>query len=280
MSVKFANNMEITEINIYPIKSLGGISLTNSFVENKGLRFDRRWLLIDENNEFLTQRNFAPMATLKTAIVENGLRVFNGVNEINIASSPSVEQTETVKIWSSKVAANVYEREVNEWFSDALKANCRLVLMPEQSKRKVNYFYKVHKNDVVSFADALPFLIIGENSLNDLNGKLDKQIPMNRFRPNFTVSGAAAFAEDKWKKIKIGRTVFHVVKPCARCAVTTIDQKTGISDGREPLKTLSTYRIPKRSVKKKIIFGQYLIAENTGEQIKVGDAVEVLEKDD
>lgn len=269
--------MEITKINIYPIKSLSGISLENSVVENKGLRFDRRWLLVDESNEFLTQRNFARLATLKTAVSENGLRVYNDRSEIKIASSPSVEQIETVKIWSSKVAANVYESEVNRWFSEALQTNCRLVLMPEEAERKVNYFYRAHKEDFVSFADALPFLIAGENSLNDLNEKLDKKIPMNRFRPNFTVSGAEPFAEDNWKRIKIGENIFHAVKQCARCVVTTIDQLTGISDGKEPLKTLATYRIPKRSVKKKVIFGQYLIAENTGGQIKIGDKVEILE---
>lgn len=269
--------MEITEINIYPIKSLGGISLESSIVENKGLRFDRRWLLVNEKNEFLTQRSFAPMATLQTAISEKGIRVFNSESEIIINLSPSVAQPEQVKIWSSKVLANVYEREVNEWFSQTLQTNCRLVLMPEETNRKVNYFYAVRQNDAVSFADALPFLIIGENSLNDLNEKLDKKIPMNRFRPNFTFSGGEPFVEDKWKKIKIGETIFHAVKKCARCVVTTIDQTTGISDGKEPLKTLATYRIPKRSVKKKIIFGQYLIAESAGKQIQIGDKVEITE---
>lgn len=269
--------MKISEINIYPIKSLGGISLENSLVENKGLRFDRRWLLVDEKNEFLTQRSFALMATLQTSVSESGIRVFNSEGEINITLSPSVKKLEQVKIWSSKVLADVYEREVNEWFSQALQMNCRLVLMPEESKRKVNYFYAIHKENVVSFADALPFLIIGETSLNDLNAKLDKKIPMNRFRPNFTVSGSAAFAEDDWKRIKIGATIFHAVKKCARCVVTTIDQTSGISDGAEPLKTLAAYRLPKRSVKKKVIFGQYLIAENPGAEIKIGDKVEILD---
>lgn len=269
--------MEITELNIYPIKSLGGISVQNSIVENKGLRFDRRWLLVDEKNEFLTQRNHHFMAKLKTEITRNGLRVFEDENEIIVPYLPGAPASAIVKIWSSQVRADVYEEQINRWFGEILGINCRLVLMSEETRRKVNYFYAVHKEDVVSFADALPFLIIGENSLSDLNEKLDKKIPMNRFRPNFTVSGAKPFAEDDWKKIKIGETVFHVVKPCARCVVTTIDQETGISDGKEPLKTLATYRMPKRSVKKKIIFGQYLIAENTGEQIKIGDKVEILE---
>lgn len=269
--------MYISEINIYPIKSLGGIALENSTVENKGLRFDRRWLLIDEKNEFLTQRNFARMATLATGIIDDKLCVSNGANNIEIPFSPTIEHSATVKIWSSRVRARIYETEINDWFADALQTDCRLAVMPEESKRKVSYFYAVHKEDVVSFADAYPFLLTGENSLKDLNDKLDKKIPMNRFRPNFVVAGSDAFAEDVWKKIKIGATVFHVVKPCARCVVTTIDQTSGVSGGSEPLKTLATYRIPKRSVKKKIMFGQNLIAETSGAPIKIGDKVEIID---
>ncbi len=150
--------------------------------------------------------------------------------------------------------------------------------MPGETPRKVNYFYAVHKDDEVSFADAYPFLLIGVNSLADLNSRLEKKIPMNRFRPNFVVSGTEAFAEDNWKKIRIGSTIFHLVKPCARCVITTIDQESGISDGKEPLKTLAQYRMLKRSIKKKILFGQNLIAENAGEVVRVGDKIEIIER--
>ncbi len=270
--------MFVSEINVYPIKSLGGISLQKSVVEDKGLRFDRRWMLIDENNRFLTQREFPRLATLAVDVVGDKMRVSNGENNIEIQLSPAFENSAAVKIWSSRVRAGIYESEVNEWFSEALQINCKLAVMHKEAKRKVNYFYAVHKEDVVSFADAYPFLLIGENSLKDLNGRLDKNIPMNRFRPNFVVADSEAFEEDDWKRIKIGATVFHVVKPCARCVVTTIDQRSGISDGKEPLKTLATYRTPKRSVKKKILFGQNLIAESAGAEIKVGDRVEIIER--
>ncbi len=269
--------MKITELNIYPIKSLGGIALKNSVVENRGLKFDRRWMLVDEKNEFLTQRNFPKMATLKIVLEKSGLVVSNDEKQLEIPFAPEIEFAATVKIWSGKVRAQVYESRINDWFADVLQTNCKLAAMPEETRRKVNYFYAVHKSDVVSFADAYPFLLIGESSLENLNEKLARKIPMNRFRPNIVVSGAESFAEDEWKKIKIGETIFHVVKPCARCVMTTIDQDTGISDGVEPLKTLAAYRIPKRSVKKKILFGQNLIAENVGGQIKIGDKVEILE---
>lgn len=269
--------MQLSEINIYPVKSLAGISLAESKIERRGLEFDRRWLLVDENNKFLTQREFPKMATVKTEILDDGLRVSNGKNILTIPSEPLAGETKTVKIWSNRCKAKLYEDAINEWFSDVLETNCRLAVMPEETRRKVNYFYAVEKDDHVSFADAYPFMLIGENSLADLNSRLDEDLPMNRFRPNLVVAGSEGFAEDAWKKIKIGETVFHVVKPCARCVMTTIDQERGEKDGKEPLKTLAAFRIPKRSVKRKILFGQNLIAEKAGAILRVGDPVEVLE---
>jgi len=269
--------MYLSEINIYPIKSLKGIALKNSLVEERGLRFDRRWMLADEKNKFLTQREFPKMATINVEILETGLRVSHENNKKKISFAPNTNETATVKIWSGRCRAKIYESETNEWFSDILQTNCKLALMPEETRRKVNYFYAVHKDDTVSFADGYPFLLIGENSLADLNAKLETPVPMNRFRPNFVVSDAEGFAEDGWKKIKIGNVIFHVVKPCGRCVITTIEQETGVFGGKEPLKTLASYRIPKRSVKKKILFGQNLIAENAGGILKLGDKVEVIE---
>lgn len=269
--------MRLSEINIYPIKSLSGISLQSATVEERGLQFDRRWLLVDETNKFLTQREFPKMATVGVEILSDGLRVRQNGDEKKIAFKPETNETASVRIWSSRCRARVYDDATNEWFSDVLGTNCRLVLMPEETRRRVNYFYAVHKDDVVSFADGYPFLIVGENSLADLNSRLDTPVPMNRFRPNFVVSDSEPFAEDDWKQIRIGATVFHVVKPCARCVITTIDQTRGEKQGSEPLKTLASFRTPKRSVKNKILFGQNLIAETVGEVLKVGDEIEVLE---
>lgn len=272
--------MYLSEINVYPIKSLAGISLKNATVETRGLKFDRRWMLVNDKNHFLTQREFPKMATINVEILEDCLRVSADNQNVLIPFVTDTNETASVKIWSSRCRANVYGKEVNEWFRNVLQTDCRLVQMSEETQRKVNYFYAVHKDDAVSFADAYPFLIIGENSLADLNSRLDNAISMNRFRPNFVVSGSEPFAEDSWKKIKIGACEFHVVKPCARCVITTIDQENGVKQGVEPLKTLANFRIPKRSIKKKILFGQNLIAENTGLTIKVGDKIEILEVSD
>lgn len=269
--------MKLSEINVYPIKSLGGISLKSAVIEERGLQFDRRWMLIDESNKFLTQREFPKMAVVKVEIEKENLRVSFDSGEKIIPFVPETNETASVKIWSSRCRAKIYDDETNEWFSDILQTKCRLALIPEETRRKVNYFYAAHKGDVVSFADGYPVLIIGENSLNDLNERLETPVPMNRFRPNLVVSGAEAFAEDDWKLIKIGEAVFHVVKPCGRCVMTTVDQEKGEKKGSEPLKTLGKFRIPKRSIKKKILFGQNLITENVGATVKVGDQIEVLE---
>lgn len=267
-------NMKLSEIYIYPIKSLSGISLDKAVIEKCGLQFDRRWMLVDEKNQFLTQREFPKMATIDVKIGADNLSVMANDEEKSISFEPQTTETANVQIWKSRCRARIYEDEINDWFEDVLQTKCKLVLMPEETRRIVSPFYAVNKyQDVVSFADGYPFLLIGENSLVELNSKLEKPLPMNRFRPNFVVKDSSPFAEDNWKKIKIGKAVFHVVKPCARCVITTIDQKTGMSGGNEPLKTLASFRLKRQ----KILFGQNLIAENVGERLKIGDEIEILE---
>lgn len=271
--------MQISEINVYPIKSLGGISLNEAVVEEKGLQYDRRWMLVDDKGKFFTQREFPKMATLKVSFENDGVRVSDQNENLFIPFDENGAGDEIqVEIWNSKLKAQTSENNINEWFSDALQTNCRLVRMNQNSNRLVNPVYAVRKfEDTVSFADGYPVLLIGENSLNDLNSKLENPIPMNRFRPNLVVKNSDAFAEDNWKKIKVGNFIFHIVKPCERCVMTTIDQDKGISDGKEPLKTLATYRLVKKDGESKILFGQNLIAENFGDTLKIGDKVEILE---
>jgi uncharacterized protein YcbX len=269
--------MYLSEINIYPIKSLAGISLKESKITRRGLEFDRRWMLIDGKNKFLTQREFPKMAAIKVGILPDGLQISSNGSNLSIPFETPTGAAETVQIWQSRCKANIYENVVNEWFSDILRSNCKLAVMPAETERKVSYYYRVKKDDHVSFADGYPFLLIGENSLARLNDKLKEALPMNRFRPNFVAADSEGFAEDAWKKIRIGETVFHIVKPCARCVITTIDQVKGEKQGTEPLKTLAAFRTPKRSIRKKILFGQNLIAENEGDVLRVGDEIEVLE---
>lgn len=265
--------MYLSEINIYPVKSLGGIPVEEAVVEERGLRFDRRLMLVDETGRFISQRENPKMALLRTSLNGKGLKVNYNGQSLAVSYAPDQASPARVKIWSSSVKAVAYDDETNEWFSEILGTKCRLVLMPEETKRKVNPFYAVRRNvDTVSFADGYPFLLIGQASLDDLNSRLDVPVPMNRFRPNFVVAEAEPFAEDNWKRIRIGETEFHIVKPCARCVITTIDQQTG-EKGKEPLKTLAGYR----NKDGKLLFGQNLIAEESGGILRLGDRLEVLE---
>ncbi len=278
--------MKLSEINIYPIKSLRGISLDKSVVERRGLQFDRRWMLVDENNQFLTQRKFPKMATIAIDLTEKGLSVSaEQVEKLLIPFKPASDKKSEVCVWQSVCEAIISEKPVNEWFSTVLQTNCRLVYMPDESERAVNPLFN-NDNDIVSFADGYPFLVTGKNSLNDLNEKLENPIPMNRFRPNLVIENSAPFAEDNWKKLQIGDTIFRATKPCERCSITTVDQTKGIFTGKEPLKTLAAYRLakdvfPQNSSdlgldKMGVLFGRNLIAENFGEPLKIGDEIKIL----
>ena len=299
--------MILSEINIYPIKSCRGISLAESVVEERGLQFDRRWMLVDENNRFLTQREYPVMATIGVRVENGKLKVQSRGSSLEISPAKTQSRTERVTVWSSRVEAAVYGDEVNEFFSEVIGSRVRLVTMTEAT-RPVNYWYRIHNGNHVSFADGYPFLLIGEGSLEELNrriaanssdgstnsasdhpsyrggesederaGMLAPRVPMNRFRPNFVVKGSEPFAEDTWKKVRIGSTIFHVVKPCARCPIPTIDQETGVRHSSEPTRTLATFRQVRRAGKNKILFGQNLIADEAGGRLRVGDEVEVVE---
>lgn len=266
--------MKLSEINIYPVKSLKGISLTESPVETRGLRYDRRWMLVDADGQFMTQREHPKMALLETSVNGDGLKVRFDGRELAVPEEAENGPVE-VGIWEGPVTAVMFADEVNNWFSEVLETDCRLVTMPVTARRLLPAEFAVRPGeDHVSFADGYPLLLIGEGSLAELNTRLAVPVPMNRFRPNLVVSGSEAFAEDGWKKIRVGETIFHLVKPCARCVLTTVDQATGIKDGKEPLKTLASFR----TFDNKVLFGQNLIAENPGGTVKVGDEVEVLER--
>jgi len=263
-------NYNLTQINIYPIKSLGGISLQSSLVEERGLQYDRRWMLVDEQNMFFTQRLHPKMALLRVEINNDLLTIKHKQNKfspLTIHPMPYDVEEVNVQIWEDNVTALKYNNDVNDWFSEAIGIKCCLVYMPDSTKRKVDPKYA--NNKMVGFADGYPFLIIGEESLNDLNKRLEEPLPMIRFRTNFVFSGGKPFDEDNWKTIKIGNMVFHSTKSCPRCVITTINQDTG-TKGKEPLKTLATFR----QKDNKVMFGMNLVAERTG-MVSVGDEIKI-----
>lgn len=264
--------MTLSEIWIYPVKSLGGIRLARAQSEEKGLRYDRRWMIVDENNVFITQRAFTQMALIDVELQPDGLRIFNRNapdDDLIVPLEPASKEIVAVTVWDDVTTGMTVCREADEWLSRQLGLPLRLVMMPESAERKADARYARHDENV-SFADGFPYLLISQASLDELNSRLPEPITMRRFRPNFVIAGTAPFAEDEWKSIRIGNLHFEIVKPCARCVLTTIDPKTAVK-GPEPLKTLATYR----RAGNKILFGQNVTTQDFGE-IREGDEVTIL----
>ncbi|MCH7398787.1 MOSC domain-containing protein [Belliella sp. DSM 107340] len=264
--------MHLKDIYIYPIKSLGGIRLTEAILEEKGLQYDRRWMLIDKDGKFLSQRTIPKLALLQVSISENKLQVTHK-KEPNISISfpldAKTNKLKNVSIWEDVVEGQVVDKHVSDWFSEQLSMSCELVIMPESTKRKLKEKYAVN-GESVSFADGMPYLLIGQSSLDDLNEKLEDPVPMDRFRPNLVFEGGEAFEEDKWDQIQVGTALFKITKPCARCVMVTVDQENA-NKSKEPLKTLASYR----TVDGKVMFGQNMLLLK-GEKIAVGDEVKVV----
>jgi uncharacterized protein YcbX len=267
--------LQVSELYIYPIKSLAGIPVKKAVVTSRGFEHDRRWLLVDEHNSFITQREHYQMALLQVAIETDGLRVTHKVSRKSLLipfRTPNTEYEQAVvTIWDDTCMAEFVSTEADEWFTEVLGMKCRLVYMPDSTLRIVDQRY-AHKDSITSFADAYPFLLIGQASLDELNSRLSETLPINRFRPNIVFTGGEPFDEDLYGHFTINKIDFYGVKLCARCVMTTVNQDNAIK-GKEPLKTLAKYRFKNN----KILFGQNLIHEGSGE-IAVGDELVVLQK--
>ena len=269
-----AAELILTHIYIYPIKSLGGVLVPEAVTETKGLQYDRRWMLVDETGTFLTQRVYPEMALLQVNLQPDGLLITHKQHSteslfISFDAGTYRNVPVSVTIWDDTVPAVEVSAEADLWFSRMLNMQCRLVFMPEQVHRPVDSKY-AQLNEPVSFADAYPYLLIGQESLNELNSRLADPLPMNRFRPNLVFSGGTPFVEDTWHEFTVGENVFAAVKPCARCVLTTIDQQTA-QKGPEPLRTLATYR----TVNKKVMFGQNILPRTSTGFIRTGDVLTV-----
>lgn len=262
----------VSNLTYYPIKACRGFDVPASNVQRMGLEHDRRMMVVTPDGGFLTQREY-PRLALITPKLQNDSLTLSAPNfdslQIGIQTSGTPSP---VEIWSSKgVDAIDQGDEAAAWLSDWLGVSVRLVHIADGFKRKLNPDYAVNADDHTGFADGYPILIISEESLHDLNGRLDSPVLMNRFRPNLVVKGCEPFAEDTWKRIRIGAVEMALVKPCPRCVVTTIDKET-LEKNKEPLKTLSKYRNHELGA----IFGMNTIPLNEG-KIEINMEVEILE---
>jgi len=262
-------DITLSAITLYPVKSLAGISVNSWPVIRTGLQYDRQWMLVDTDNRFLSQRTLPKMALIKTALTDMHLILSaDGKDDLLLALAPEGGEIIESQIWNDQCAAISVSVKADQWLSDFLKIDCRLVYQPETLIRSVDADY-AQPTDTVAFSDGFPFLLISENSLVSLNNDMALNLPMTRFRPNLVVSGCASYAEDIWREINIGAIDFRLPKPCSRCSVIVIDPETA-EVGQEPLRTLNLIR----KWQNKVYFGQNALHNQLG-RLTVGDRVHI-----
>jgi uncharacterized protein YcbX len=265
--------MHLSSLYVYPVKSGAGLGLEQAGVEPRGLAPDRRWMVVDEAGHFLTGRQLPALVLLQATPADGGLRLAAPGEDALFVPLPAADAARRpVAVWKDTVDAADAGEPPAQWLTRWLGRAARLVHMDARSQRPVAPAYS-QPGDEVSFADAYPLLLISQASLDGLNARLERALPMRRFRPNLVVQGVdRPHGEDAWKRLRIGALEFDVVKPCTRCVFTTVDPERGEFDASgEPLRTLKGYRRSPAG----ITFGMNLIARGEG-TLRVGDAVAVM----
>ncbi|WP_413283226.1 YcbX family protein [Vibrio sp. MA40-2] len=260
----------LSQISVYPIKSIKGIDLSTSWVEKQGIVFDRRLMLADQNGVMITARAYPQLVRVNAQLTPKGMKLTFDQNEpLTISYTQFSMQEVKTKVWNDSFVAYSTSDVANEWFSGILGIKVQLLYTGEESQRVRE---KLGHN--VSFADGYPLLVISQGSLDELNRRSSEVHQMAQFRPNIVVSSTEPFIEDSWKRIKIGDVEFEIVKPCQRCILTTVDTNTGqMKANKQPLKTLMQFRADENGG---VYFGQNLVALNEG-RIQLDDPVEVVE---
>jgi uncharacterized protein YcbX len=274
--------MHLAGLWIYPVKSLRGCAVASAAVDELGLEGDRRFLVVDDTGRFLTQRTLPQMALIATALDDRHLTLTAAGQApltVQRAGDPAAP-LRTVSIWSSEgLLAEDCGDAAAAWLAALLGVKARLVRLGARFSRPMLKPGKALPGDRVAFADAYPFLAVGEASLSALNDRLvargEEPVPMDRFRPNLIIAGGSPHAEDTGRRFRMGDIVFRRGGDCVRCVVTTTDQATG-ERGPEPLRTLGEYRRDAADAGR-ITFGQNLIHESKSGRLQVGDPVTILE---
>ena len=261
----------LSDIYIYPVKSLAGIKVSNWPVNEKGLLHDRKWMLVDHNNQFLSQRRLPKMVLIKTQLTDSELILSTSTSgSISLPLYPDNGDDCNITIWKDQCSAKTTSKFADQWLSDFLGIDCKLVYQPDEVIRSVDPDYAL-ATDKVYFSDGYPFLIVSVASLNALNQAMNLQLPMLRFRPNLVISNCESYAEDSWREITINGIGFRLPKPCSRCSVPTIDCETAQTN-KEPLTTLNRLR----KWNKHVYFGQNAL-HNTQGTLCTGNTVEIIQ---
>lgn len=270
----------LAALYVYPVKSLAGAAREETAIEPWGPAGDRRWLLAFPGGYRVTQREHPRLALASAASLPGGAVRLTapGMAPLDVDVPGEAQETGVVELWRSKVEAVRAGAAADRWFSAYLGTDVQLFHMDAPERRRPVDPAHSRPGETVSFADGFPLLLTSVSSLDALNSLIaqgdhadEGPLPMDRFRPNLVVAGTAPWAEDGWRRIRVGEVVFRVVKPCGRCVVTTTDQHTA-TRGKEPLRTLARHR---RSGDQ-LVFGQNLIPEHTG-RVRSGDSFEVLD---
>ncbi len=231
----------VAALFIYPVKGCRGITLSSARVTERGLEHDREWMVVDADGRFVTQRTEPRLATITTAITPTSLLLTApGARPLALPLEQS-GVTSPVTVWHDTVPGIDQGPAAAAWLSARLAAAYRLVRFDPAAKRRCNPMYAGTSGAHTAFADGYPLLVLSEASLDDLNGRLVTPLPIDRFRPNLVLSGIDAYDEDHIDQIVVDEVALKMVKPCTRCQVTTIDQRT-LERGLEPLHTLAGYR--------------------------------------
>lgn len=273
------HSARITGLFIYPVKSCRGIALKDLAFDANGPVNDRRWMIVDENNQFMTLRTFSKLAEIQTSVQGPFLHLYAGSNKILVNTTEECEQVEDVTIWGETFKAGIENKSINDALSDFLSKTVKLVRYQSQSFRDLG----ASATDVVKqtmFSDARPLLMTNTASLEELNGRLQQQgkapSVMERFRSNMIIEGLEAFSEEQVARVTIqnsrGPVVLANPKLCGRCPVITQDVETGKIVSKETLATLAGYR--RKEGSNKIPFGVYFVPEVLG-TVSVGDEVVV-----
>jgi uncharacterized protein YcbX len=265
----------IASLHIYPVKSCRGIDVDSTVMTPTGPEWDRRWMIIQPPDHFITQRSHPKLATITVAVGDGKLRLFaDGHPPLRVHVDHGGE-SRRVRIWDDSCLAIDAGDEAAGWLSTVLDDTLRLVRVDPKAPRHANPKYAGPTPQPVNFTDGYPVLLISTESLAELNRRLPEPIPMARFRPNLVIDGVSAHAEDSMTRFRSGPVVLRGVKLCTRCAVTTTDQTTGIRDKRqEPLRALGKYRHD--YTLKGVTFGQNCTIEaGVGERLHVGAEITV-----
>jgi uncharacterized protein YcbX len=261
----------VSSLHVYPIKSCRGLDLKAVRFDLLGPLYDRRFMVVDESGAFLTQRELPRMALIEPRLGPTALQVSApGMPQLKVAMTQRGARRIDIQIFRHTGPAEDAGDHAADWFSSVLQRACRLVRFPEDAVRAVSKRH-TELDARVGFADGYPALLLSEASLTDLNSRMKERMTMDRFRPNIVVRDCEPYAEDGWKRIRIGDLELDVVKPCDRCSITTVDPRSGVA-GKEPLATLAEYR----TRDSKVLFGQNCVHHGPG-SVRVGDEVEILE---